>query len=419
MASSTPATSFSSDDCNHRGRPTKRKARTAYSPYTLLSPRRSDAGSDVDRDAHDICENTDAAVVEQAYQAIWDSFCGRPANSNLTFPLQDQQSYDDLYQKLEEHPVPGLLAHFQEAVRRDWVAGVLTLRLMVPTPLHDQFQEEVKLAIWKELDRIASEKPALRPFRKKIRPVGQAQVQKRKGSRSIRARAPIFEVSPDGQYRYEGSRTPPFILEVAYSQDADNLRQKITQVFMELEGKVSAVLAFDIGYEEKAQRKQGHAHPASVSLWTSERIDDTISVATDTRAFRTDDGRSVPGELVLPFKSFLPLPEQAKLPQNDEKVRLDFALLAELIQAAEKTQGVQDASVSPSPPSPAESQRPPKKIKFVDLNTDTTRELQLPASKRQRSSSGSALSVSARTRSASQPRRSSRLRSLSQDRTPT
>lgn len=418
MAPSTPATSFSSDDSNHRGRSTKRKAKTARTPYTLLSPRRSDAGSDVDRDAHDTCENTNATVIEQAYQAIWDSFCGRLVDSNLTFPLQDQQSYDELYQKLEEHPVPGLLTYFEEAVRRDWIAGVLTLRLMVPSPLHDQFQEEVKLAIWKELDRIASEKPALQAFRNKIRPVGQAQVQKKRGSRSARARAPVFEVSPDGQYRYEGSRTPPFILEVAYSQDADNLRQKITQMFMELEGRISAVLAFDIGYEEKAQRKQGHSHAASVSLWTSERIDDTINVSMDTRVFRTDNGRFVPGELVLPFKSFLPLSEQAKLPQHDDKVRLDFALLAELVQAAEQTQGVQDASVSPSPSLTAESQRPAKKIKFVDLNRDTTREMELPAPKRRRGSSGSALSVSARTRSASQPRRSSRLRSFSQDRTP-
>jgi hypothetical protein len=225
-------------------------------------------------------------------------------------------------------------------------------------------------------------------------------------------------VSPDGQYRYEGSRIPPFILEVAYSQDPDNLRRKITQIFMELEGKVSAVLAFDIGYEEKAQRKHGYSHAATVSFWSSERVDDTINVAMDTRVFRTDDGRAVPGELVLPFKCFLPLPEQAKLPQHDEKVRLNCTLLAELIQAAEQTQEVQDASVSPSPPLPAESRRPAKRIKFLDLNTDTTRELQLPASKRQRSSSGSALSVSARTRSASQPRRSGRLRSLSQDRTP-
>ncbi|POS76478.1 hypothetical protein DHEL01_v205137 [Diaporthe helianthi] len=421
MASSTPATSFSSDDSDNRGRPSKRKANKAYTRYTLLSPRQSDAGSDVDRDAHDTSENTDATVVERAFQAIWDSFCGCPANSNLTFPLRDQQSYDELYQKLEEHPVPGLLAHFQEAVRRDWVAGVLTLRLMVPSPLHDQFQEEVKLAIWKELDRIASERPDLRPFRDKIRPVGQAQVQKRQPSRSGRAQAPTFEVSPDGQYRYQGSRTPPFILEVAYSQDADNLRQKITQIFMELEGRVSAVLAFDIDYKEKAQRKQGPSHAASVSLWTSERDHDTINVATDSRVFRADDGRSVPGELALPSKSFLPLAEQAKLPQHDgdEKVRLDFALLAELLHAAEQTQRVQEASVSPSPPLAAESRRPAKRIKFVDLNTDTTRELQLPASKRQRSSSGSARPVSARTRSsASQPRRSGRLRSLSQDRTP-
>lgn len=416
MASSTLATSFSSDDSNHRGRPSQRKARNVNTRHTSLSPKPPDAGSD--RDAHDVCENTKAAIIEKAYQAIWDSFCGRPARSNLTFPLRDQQSYDELHEKLE-HSAPRLLAYFQEAVRRDWFAGVLTFRLKVPAPLHEQFQEQVKLAIWKELDRIADEKPALGSFRDKILPVGQAQVQKIKQSRSTCPRAPTFEVSPDGQYRYEGSLTPPFLLEVAYSQDADHLRQKMTHIFMELGGKVSAVLAFDIGYEEKAQRKQGHSHAASVSLWTSERIDDTTNVAMYTRVFRTEDGRSVPGELLLPFKSFLPLPEQAKLPQHDDKVRLDFALLAELLQAAEQTQGVQDAGVSPSP-LPAESRRPAKRIRFIDLDTDITRELQLPASKRRSrsSSSGSAFSPSARARSASRPRRSSQLRSLSQDRMP-
>ncbi|KAJ0103717.1 hypothetical protein J7T55_010044 [Diaporthe amygdali] len=113
MASSTPATSFSSDDSKHRGRPTKRKAQMAQTPYALPSPKRSDAGSDVDRDAHDTSEKADAAVVEQAYRAIWDSFCGRLVRSTVKFPLQYQQSYDELYQKLEEHRVPGLLAYFQ------------------------------------------------------------------------------------------------------------------------------------------------------------------------------------------------------------------------------------------------------------------------------------------------------------------
>lgn len=401
MAPSTPATSFNSDDSKHRGRSTERRGQqTLYAPP---SPQQSDAGCGADE------------VVQQAYQAIWDSFCGRPAQTNLQFPLSNQQSYEELHRRLEEHP--GLLAHFEEAVRRDWVAGVLTLRLKVPTPLHDQFQEEVKLAIWRELYRVATETPALRPFRNKIRPVGQVQVQKRQKSGS--AHAPTFEASPGGQYRYDGVRAPPFILEVAYSQDADDLWQKITEVFVEMQGRVGTVLAFDIRYENKAQRKaQGHAHGASVSLWTSEQTDDTVDViqVMDTQVFRGEDGRAVPGELLLPFRSFLPASEQAKLPQHarDEKLRLNFALLAQLLQAAEQTQSMHDASVSPSPP--AGPQRPAKKIRFLDLNGDVTREMKLPASKRRRSSSGAPMSV--RTRSSSQPRRSSRLRSVSQPRAP-
>lgn len=234
---STPNTSFSSEDFhNHRPRANKCSPKTRS---TLPSPQASD-NNDSDTDnaleaiAHDIqldCGDTDDREIEQAYQAIWNIFCGRPgeptATSNPRFRFQrGQRSYERLYRRLDEHT--GLLAFFEDT-RKDWNAktGVLVIRIMPARPLHDIFQNTLFLAIEKELDRVAESTPALQPFRKQLCPGGNAAIEKRTNHTSTRSRPPEFERSPDGQWLWAGGRYPPFVFEVAYSQEEESLVDKV------------------------------------------------------------------------------------------------------------------------------------------------------------------------------------------------
>lgn len=139
---STPETSFSSDEgC---ARPSNVKAGEKAALFRLPSPQRSD--SETNDDAHE--------AIQQAYQAIWDSFCGWPAQENLTFNIQDQQSYERLYQKLAKHQGP--LQYFEDDLRKDWNAttGELTLKLMATT-LHEVVKERLKPATFHPVGAIS------------------------------------------------------------------------------------------------------------------------------------------------------------------------------------------------------------------------------------------------------------------------
>lgn len=231
---STPETSFGSDDSHRRNLWTRR---TGPTPSKLPSPQLSDkdrAGSETDgvheTDTSDAeggeVDEVDEHEINRAYQTTWDISRGLPRSSfasNPTFRFcRGQRSYERLHQKLSEHR--GLLDHF-ENLRKDWVAatGVLVLRIMPPRPLHGIFKSLLFLAIEKELDRVARCSPALRPFRDKLCPGSASAIEKRKRH----SRVSQFEKSPDGQWLYEGELYPPFLYEVAYSQEDENLVEKV------------------------------------------------------------------------------------------------------------------------------------------------------------------------------------------------
>lgn len=406
---STPDTSFSSEDLHSRGRSSKRRQR--LTPSKLPSPE-----SELD-DADD--------AVEQAYKTIWAHFCGlwssQDCDTNPTFYLRDQQSYERLYQRLAENK--GLFQHFEQEIRRDWdsTTGRLTLRLMA-SPLHDFFIHYIAHAIDKELDRIAFTTPSLRPFRSKIVFGGSATVQKRGHEHT---RAPEFEKSPDGQWHHSSSRYPPLVLEVAYSQDEKNLDDKVTQYFENLPGGICGVLGFAIEYAERPQRKaETFSHTASVSLWSSEQEDEVLCVhrAMNNICFRDQNGQPRSGELVLPFTSFLPFKERKKAPpaatQASSNIHITFAALSEFVDNAERRQRIIEGTVSPSS-EPEVSLPRQKRVMWKDEAGEVYRDVIVKRRRKtvlgQRGDNNGGLVLGrtrSQTRSASRPRRSSRVRSV-------
>jgi len=413
---STPATSFNSEDSHKR-------AVKGWKPSSskLPSPERSDTDThsdrsvvhshDHDRDAYADAD-ADNTAFDHAYQTIWRSFCGLPAEQACpTFRLHYQNTYERLYQRLAE--TCGLLEYYEQEIRKDWnpKTGNLTLRLM-PSTLHEIFKENLGRALFQELDRIAEGYPSLRPFCGKIISAGHAQVRER--ARQSQARAPPFDRSPDGQLQYTGKRYPHVIIEIAYSQDKRSLDGLVTEYFEQVSDKFCTFLAFDIDYAYPRERRAiGHKHPASVSLWTSEpdlEDPETINIRSlmDKMVFRDKDAMAMPRELTLPFRLLVPTSERNKIPDTDAEVCLPFARLAEFVDQAEQQQRANEASATPEPR--------PRKFRWLDKDGVLTRETTLAASKRRRTSSASASApLSVRTRTAVKPRRSSRLHSTSKD----
>lgn len=395
----TPNASFSSDELK-RDPANKGHAPTPI-PSELPSPQ-----SETYEDVYE--------AAEQAYQAVWDNFCGLPAHENPTFFLDTQQSYEHLYQRLGEHP--GLLAHFEDSIRKHWnsATGKLTLYLMAPSPLHSFLICSVVKAVDKELDRIARSVPALRPFRSSIASGGDARVRRRSKS-ARRSRTAEFEKSPDAQWYYDGMRYPPFVLEVAYRQDGAELGDKVTELFEQLPGRICNILGMDVAYIKPEGRSRG-SHTASLSLWTSRIGEDNMLEVVHSmrdRPVRGPDGQACPGDLILPFELFLPFKIRSRLPSAlgpETHVHLTFDDLCNLVAQAEKRQRDCEGTASPSP-GPESSHFEGVIFKLADGTVSKV--TRVPVKRQRTGDADGEVLGRTRSQSRSQLRRSDRLRSRS------
>lgn len=166
-------------------------------PASPNGPDTSDRSSlEPDSDADSLA---DELALDEACATIWQSFCGLETKHYPTFHFTcGQRTYERLHEKLARKP--GLLEHFEDT-RKDWNAatGNLTLRLM-PTRIHEIFQDKFGWSVKQELDRIARDYPSLRSLCRKITPSGHSKVIT--PTRSLRT--PKLEKSPDGQWQFLG-----------------------------------------------------------------------------------------------------------------------------------------------------------------------------------------------------------------------
>ncbi|KAI0439747.1 hypothetical protein F4803DRAFT_27392 [Xylaria telfairii] len=421
---STPSTSFSSND-SHWRRDSTKHGRDSYErdsgkkrdcdSFALPSPSqtldinpRTDTDSQGEGEDEDEDKSLHERAIDQAYKAIWNNFCGLPPLNHVSvFHIGCQRAYEKLHHKLADRE--GLLDHYKESVRRGWDedTGDLILRLGMTT-LHEVVAAEVIRAIIKEVDRIEQENPSLAGYCRNMISANSSSVsKKRKGSA-----VPYYDKCPDGQLRYKGTRYPPLILEVAYSQDERNVRQKAEDVLKRLPGQVCTVLALDIGYADPETRKpKTHSHQASVSTWVSiaKRNGSLDIKRAKAKVFRDESGKPVPGEILLPFDIVLPIEVRPEVPSPAPSIRLSFELLSKIVNDAEECQRLDDDD---QPDTVADV----KVVRFLDENDELEEEHPLPPPKRRKPSSQAGDLPLRRTRSTSEPRRSNRLRASSENR---
>ncbi|KAI0198235.1 hypothetical protein F4808DRAFT_266972 [Astrocystis sublimbata] len=299
---STPETSFSSD---HSGGG-QQKHRQRSDPAPLKQPQRSESvlpspeQTESSESPASIPSDVDEDIIQHAFDVVWAFYCSLPLPTGPypTFHFTSPPSFDALYRRFDEHK--GLSQFVLDNFRVDWNADTceLLLRLM-PTFVHDIFQNLVQSAIKAELKRVSEEYPELEPTYRNIIPAGHAFSQ-RGSLTSIK--------SPDGQFLFQGAPTSPLLFEVAYSEDERKALNKLHEYFTHTPGYT--ILTFDLDYAPpKKRRAEGHTHCAAVLLATSiQDVDDPEYIAVDElldSMFR-EDGQPSRGTSTYPSSSSYP-----------------------------------------------------------------------------------------------------------------
>ncbi|KAI0417665.1 hypothetical protein F5X98DRAFT_137837 [Xylaria grammica] len=253
MASTLTTTLISDYSCD-------RKKQQTETP--LLSYKHS---SSEDSASEDSTDHTDRETINDAFQAIRASFFGLPTQEAYpAFHFENPSSFQSLQNLLEESV--GLSQFVKDKVRLDWNpdTGDLLLRLM-PTTVYEYFKVRVTRKIYKQLRRI-SQDPELAPICKQIFEGGEADIIKKGADEG----ANEFRKSPDGQFGFEGTKPPPFILEVAYSQKERQVLLKRNEYFRYFPG--CTLLTFDLDYAPPEIRAADHVHSGAVSLASSTQV---------------------------------------------------------------------------------------------------------------------------------------------------
>ncbi len=228
---------------------------------------------------------------------------------------------------------------FCQKIRYNWDQdhGLLTLRF-IADPIYEVFKVLFSQAVYAELQRIATEVPSLKPFFVKIDPAGHTYIEQK----NTRGKLTLHR-SPDGQYRYNNYFYPTLIYEINWSyKDGNPIDWLVKQ-----HGNITPFVRFNIEY----QQRRGAHYSGSVSLLTTDETDTGIQITSRKAAvFRGAWGEPVPGELKLPFVSFLPLEERHLLPADGQNATLHIAFehLATLLGKAESVQRVYEST--PPPP---------------------------------------------------------------------
>lgn len=242
-----------------------------------------------------------------------------------------------------------LLSYFDNDLRFDYDPdrALLVLRLMA-CALHEYMKDSVCSSIYHQLRQIANDTRSssrLQELGSSIRSLGHSTVDlqaRRATPNEARARK-----SPDGQYRFLTKATghqpayfiksPPFIIEVGYSQDAEELEQLAKDYYEQSNGKIKTVLTINT-----STCRVTNDHTAKLCLYRGpERV-------CHDMAFCNADGEAVEGCLNLYLADFIPdsvldgLDRSLYQASERTRVQLPFEDLCEQLREAMLAQDAED-----------------------------------------------------------------------------
>ncbi|KAI0106244.1 hypothetical protein GGR51DRAFT_571545 [Nemania sp. FL0031] len=262
-------------------------------------------------------------LVEEPYQVIKrlsDKFYSPSLYEEEypTFDLRNQETLEELYSKLFKHNLAG---YFKNDICKEWNAGtgILTLR-PIESKIREYTASFVLDALIEEIDRVANKHSYLQQFRNNFERYSRRNIHIGVTSGNF----PRFMKSPDGQIRYKDGRFPYFVVEIGYRQTEQQVHQRMQEYMINGPEDEFTILAVNIEYALP------HGRLCTRYVYTLAR----------DRTFRNNNGESMRGELLIPFKLLLPPEERSKIPWDAKpaQLQLTFESLSEIVCVAEKAQ---------------------------------------------------------------------------------
>lgn len=354
--SASPGTAAGSSDCELDAHTNPRQAAAAHqrrpqgiesSPSSTSTsraasrPRSSPANRKQQSGREEGVADGDLAKAFDLIRASWHGRLPAELDSPEWHVLRLSPSqYLALCARLEDSS-PALRRYFDETLRHDYnpARGILVLRLMAGTALHEFLQENTFQFIVTQISQVPARVPGLADVASNIKNLGHTKVIL---DANIEQTVWAYKC-PDRQLRYIGTDLPQFAMEVGYSQKAESLQQIAREYYEDSDGEVKTVLTFNVAYTPPEKRDQAADRTASFSLY---RGDERIY---KDKVFRDARGKSVAsGSFQLLFTDFVPntvleqLDEQRRYQAQQYTIDMSSKLLDDILEEADKFQALED-----------------------------------------------------------------------------
>jgi hypothetical protein len=294
-----------------------------------------------------------SAAVEQILSVLRARFRGAPtANAYQEFALSPED-YIQLQYALEDEPELSTRFDYDSTdTGREFV-------LRMSAPLHCltalKLQDEIHWALRAQAENAKEDR--LHQLIGKIDAGGESGIYyewtvEENDDEELRQKK-IDRKHPDGQFRFEGAKYPPFVIEVAHSQNQKDLPVLADTYIRRSDAGTRTVLTIDLQYVAPSKTKvfpsPPHKAVYSIFRFREKNIDGQVKALVEADvencAFRREDGQPEPGQLVLRISDFCPLEQVDRA--VDHEITISHDAISKLVSKAERHQHDATAPVPP------------------------------------------------------------------------
>jgi hypothetical protein len=263
--------------------------------------------------------------------------------NRVHLPQDEFQALQDALEKDER-----LRAWVTDKLRYDYNPVDRELILRIPSLLHDIFAFRLQEVIARELKALEKQEE-VRTVVDSIKVAVTSDLRFGKISEKERK-------SPDGSFRFAGSKYPPLVIEVANSQKSADLPHLAESYVERTKGRTKTVITIDLEYRTPEERatpslplreavysicRNRLTRDAQTGEWQRE-----AHVDVEDEHFRMNDSTAPTGSMRLQLSDFCP--DGALSSTNDRTITITHEELAELLEEAEREEIIAEALSSPS-----------------------------------------------------------------------